>query len=360
MRNNSRAFHIRPYHFNGLNWTLASGEDDKDNIVVVTGFMPSWWEREYGIRFGSDFHLDPDTHRTTLSKMQSLLEERFGNLPGFLTTTDYAHSFPIERRYGDGLIPALFGASVSFDDASGHPYAECLKLSDEQVERLEPPDVENHPVVSSFLDEKKGGFLRTSGEPGFEGVINIAYKLRGEEMFVDMLQKPALARHLFEVVFETIRRTVLAVRTWQDPAHARPSYFVNCDCLINMISGDMYRGYLIEYEKRFSECFELFGVHTCNWKIDPYLDSLAGISGLAYVDMGAESDLEKVHRLFPSLRPAVFFHPERVRRLSPRDLRKEIGELARKIVKGYILLSDLEEGTSDGQIRAVYDEASRF
>ena len=59
-------YHIQPYHMNGLNWTLVPDEPDRDNVVIVTGFMPSWWEAEYGISFREDFHLDADVHRTTL------------------------------------------------------------------------------------------------------------------------------------------------------------------------------------------------------------------------------------------------------------------------------------------------------
>jgi hypothetical protein len=56
-------YHIQPYHMNGLNWRLVPDDPGRDNIVIVTGFMPSWWTEEYGITFGADFHLDLDVHR---------------------------------------------------------------------------------------------------------------------------------------------------------------------------------------------------------------------------------------------------------------------------------------------------------
>ena len=76
--------------------------------------------------------------------------------------------------------------------------------------------------------------------------------------------------------------------------------------------------------------------------------------------MGPESDLDKVHRLFPELKPTVFFPPERFRSLEIGQIRKEISELGKRINKGYILLSDLETGTKDSQIRAAYEEAARL
>ena len=73
----STGYHIEPYHMNGLNWRLMPDDPEMDNIIVVTGFMPAWWEIEYGITFGKAFHLDAETHRNTLMKThKSILNSR--------------------------------------------------------------------------------------------------------------------------------------------------------------------------------------------------------------------------------------------------------------------------------------------
>ena len=356
---------IQPYHMNGLNWRLVPDDPGRDNIVVVTGFMPAWWTQEYGITFGAPFHLDGEVHRCTLARMEEILRERFGDLPNFFCGDDYAGAHPVERACGDALIPALFGARVSFDDASGHPFAHGLHLTAEQTDALEVPDVAGHPIIARLLAPSRGvpahpaqGW-RTTGEPGFEGVINVAYKLRGQELFLDMVEAPERARHLFEVVWRTIHDCVQQVRTWQDPGGSRPRHFVNCNCLVNLISPAMYREQLLEFDQRFGGCFDLFGIHTCNWTVDPYLEDLARVPRLAYLDMGAESDLDRVHRLFPDLRPSMFVHPQRLKELSEREIGALIAGLGRRIGRGTILLSDLEAGTRDSQIRAAYEAAAR-
>jgi hypothetical protein len=353
-------YHIQPYHMNGLNWRLVRDNPDRDNIVIVTGFMPSWWTLEYGITFGSDFHLDLEVHRATLARMESILQERFGDLPNFFCGDDYANADPMERRYGDALIPALFGGRVSFDDASGHPFAVCLGLTSGQVEQLEVPDVAHHPVTQRLLHPHENGGWRSAGELGFEGVINIAYKLRGQPLFLDMIDAPERARHLYAVIWQTMNDFVHLVRAWQDPAGNQPTYFVNCDCLVNMISGQMYNQQLLEFDRRFYDGFDLYGIHTCNWTIDPYLDSLAEMPRLAYLDMGPGTDLERVHKLFPDLCPSVFVHPQWLRETSEQAIKRRITELGKRIGRGYILFSDLEIGTRDSQIRAAYEAAARL
>jgi hypothetical protein len=351
-------YHIQPYHMNGLNWRLVPDDPERDNIVIVTGFMPSWWTEEYGITFGRDFHLDLHVHRDTLAHMESILHQRFGDLPNFFCGDDYATADPMERRYGDALIPALFGAQVSFDDASGHPFAFSLHLTAEQVEQLKVPDVAQHLITQLLLHPHDNNAWRSAGELGFEGVINVAYKLRGQNLFLDMIDSPQRTHHLYDVIWKTIDIFVRQVRTWQDPAGVRPTYFVNCNCLVNMISSRMYRQQLLEFDKRFYADFDLYGIHTCNYTIDPYLDSLAEMPDLAYLDMGSDTDLERVHHLFPNLCPSVFVHPQRLREASEQEITREITELGKRIGRGYILFSDLEIGTRDSQIRAAYEAAA--
>jgi len=352
---------IQPYHMNGLNWRLAPENSETGNIVVVTGFMPAWWESEYNITFGTDFHTNFAVHQNTLSRMEAILRERFGDLPNFFYGDDYANSYACERRYGDGLVPALFGSRINFEDESGHSFAVDMDLTDEQVEKLTIPDLKHNPVVTSILDPNKGGYKRVSGELGFEGVINIAFKLRGQEIFIDMIQKKQLFHHLSSVVCETIDRLVHMVRKWQDPEHTRPTFFVTCNCLMNMISNEMYEEQLFSFDNSFSESFEMFGIHTCNWTVDPYLDTIAKIRDkIKYLDMGYYSDLDRVHKLFPELRPSVFIHPEIIRQSELNEVDEKVSELCRKLVSGYILLSDLEAGTDDRNIRKVYEIAAEF
>jgi len=354
-------FHIQPYHMNGLNWRMVPDGSETGNIVVVTGFMPAWWESEYGLSFGTEFHTDFEIHQHTLARMESILQERFGDLPNFFCGDDYANTCPCERRYGDGFIPALFGSRVDFEDESGHPFAESMELTDSEVEHLTVPDVKNHPVVRLILDEEKAGYMRTTGELGFEGVLNIAFKLRGQEIFVDMIQKRELFHHLCDVVCGTIEEVVHLVRRWQDPDRRKPNYFVTCNCLMNMISGEMYRKLLFEFDDRLSRSFDLFGIHTCNWTVDPYLEAIAEIdAGISYLDMGSKSDIDKVHELFPHVRPSVFIHPENIRQHSVEEIKLEVTDLCKKLNSGYILLSDIEAGTDDRKIHAVYDIAATF
>ena len=76
--------------------------------------------------------------------------------------------------------------------------------------------------------------------------------------------------------------------------------------------------------------------------------------------MGPDSDLDRVHKLFPDLCPSVFVHPKYMLEMTEAEIDDCISELSRRIGRGYILLSDLEAGTTDSKIRAAYEAAARF
>lgn len=356
----AQGFHIQPFHINGLNWRIVPDGSEVGNIAVITGFMPAWWESEYGITFGTEFHENFEMHQQTLAGMEAVVRIRFGDLPNFFCGDDYADACPCERRYGDAFVPALFGSKVDFEDESGHPFAECMKLTDTEVEGLTVPEVKNHPEVRQVLDDGICGRSRVTGELGFEGVLNNAYRLRGQETFVDMIHRPNLFHHLCDVICETMDQAVHLYRDWQDPKHIRPTYLVTCNCLMNMISAKMYEELLFPFDERLSRSYDLFGIHTCNWTVDPYLEAIAHIADIAYLDMGPKSDLGRVHDLFPNLHLSVFIHPEFLSERSVKEIQEEVGGLCEKLGKGFILLSDIEAGTDDRQIRAVYETGAEF
>ncbi|MCK5343331.1 MAG: hypothetical protein KAR20_07995, partial [Candidatus Heimdallarchaeota archaeon] len=225
---------------------------------------------------------------------------------------------------------------------------------------LDVPEIKTNPVLTSIFSQYADNNFPVVGELGLEGVVNIGYRLRGQQMYMDLFDKPELLEHVFRVVYETIDSTAHAITKWRDPQSSKPSYFVNCNCLVNMMSPQMYEKYFLKFDRLFNQSFDYFGIHTCNWTVDPYLDMIAEVGKLEYLDMGTDSDLDKVHKLFPDLTPSVFFHPEKLRSLSLSQIESEITELGKKIGRGYILFSDLAVGTSDEQIAAAYGAASKF
>ncbi len=338
-----------------LNWHLVPDEQSEGEVTVVTGFLPTWWARNYGIIINEEWHINPEVRRESLIHMEEFLQERFSRLPNFFCGPGYKGSYPIEFAYGCELVPALFGCPLVYS-ADGYPFSNPLKLSQEQAIRLETPNLDNSPLLKSLWTiPPEQPNKRVTGQLGVEGVLNIALKLRGEEIFIDMLNDKPLACHIFEVITETLIQLVHKIRKWQDPQKNMPTYIVTSNCTVNMISGEMYQDLLLSYDLKLAHAFDIFGMHNCGWRVDPYIDSYAKIEDLAYLDMGGDTDIARVHKAFPQLSLTFFYPPDVFRRQNPDQIYTEIKNIGKAINKGYILLSDLDVGVGDEQVIAAYE-----
>src|SRR4030042_2007196 len=81
------------------------------------------------------------------------------------------------------------------------------------------------------------------------------------------------------------------------------------NCVMNMVSPGQYEEFVLPLDRELGDRYPRFGVHTCNWKADPYLESLRKIPRMGYLDTGIESDLGRMRALFPDTRRAVLYGP---------------------------------------------------
>jgi len=124
-----------------------------------------------------------------------------------------------------------------------------------------PRDQKTWPITVHFTDghaPKEAG--RWSGTQ-YDGVLNTALQLRGDRLFTDMVENPALADHLFGVVAETQRRVAQYMRSRTGTCsiavnrsilNVDPGIYVHANCSMQMVSPAMFRKRLLDYERRLA------------------------------------------------------------------------------------------------------------
>ena len=98
------------------------------------------------------------------------------------------------------------------------------------------------------------------GYLNWQGILNSAFRLRGESIFVDMVETPSRAHRLFDVVATVM---VEAARMFYERQRRYGWMFAwisTGNCMLNMISPRHYREILLSYDLRLREAFEGFGV----------------------------------------------------------------------------------------------------
>jgi hypothetical protein len=116
---------------------------------------------------------------------------------------------------------------------------------------------------------------------------------------------------------------------------------------VSLISPQYYREFIFPYDRQIAESFPRFGVHTCNWNVNPDLDAIHALPKVGYLDMGIVSDMRRAKEFFPQARRAMMYsyltlHDATYEQIS-RDMRKVYEDL----VSCDIVMADIQVYTLD-------------
>jgi hypothetical protein len=279
---------------------MASG------VPCTLVFAPDWWRRHYGIAFDQAFYFDRDTRIRNDVLMRRALYERFGVGEPDPQPRPVVGSLHVA---GGFVVPALLGVEIRFAENQA-PWPVCANLSREAVRRLRVPDIEttwpfNRLIADMDALQRDFGCVVGDFNPG--GVLNTALDLRGNDLFIDMIEDPETAAHLFGVVAETERRVAqyTAARTGSSSIavnrsilNVRPDLFLHSNCAVSMISPALYQKMLLPYDAELGRSFGGYGIHHCGANLHSFARAYAGLP-LAFMDVGWGSDVARCSQAFP-------------------------------------------------------------
>jgi hypothetical protein len=127
------------------------------------------------------------------------------------------------------------------------------------------------------------------------------------------------------------------------------------NCVMNMISPDMYSEFVFPYDKKIASNFERFGVHTCNWDITPYIDALRRLPKLGYLDMGMNSDLVRVKEIFPKTRRAVLYSPMALLEKPLESIALDLRRISEDLAPCDVVIADIQHATPDWKINSLLE-----
>jgi uroporphyrinogen-III decarboxylase len=314
------------------------------------GFTPKWYAKSIGIDFGERWHTDVEYRRQTRIRMREELDKRF---PGTQIGSNGENATDIlTGLYGASSIAAIYGVPIRYDTEQW-PTSEHHYFSDEKVENLTPPDLDQNPFFKTLMDqidrigEEEGQIY---GFMNWQGVLNNAQRLRGQEIFMDMFMSPERTMHLLDCVCTTMIDAAKRLHQKQNKYEETLLFFTVSNCLVNMVDPGLYEEFLLPLDQRIAESFDVIGIHNCAWSATPYLDHYAKISHVAYLDMGKDSDLLKARDLFPETRRSIMYTPMDVVNKSNDEIKNDLEKIAREYGPCDIVAADIEYGTPDCKV----------
>jgi hypothetical protein len=229
-------------------------------------------------------------------------------------------------------------------------------LTDEEVARLEPPDLDTNPHFAQLMEQLDWIAARERRIEGFinwQGVLNNAHRLRGSQLFVDMVEVPERCRHLFTCVCETMIQGIRRLHERQRTSGVDHRFVTVSNCLVNLVSPAIYRDLLLPFDRKLAAVYDCLGLHNCAWNVNPYLDHYATIPHVAYLDMGVKSDLQRARQLFPDARRAVMYPPTDLAHQPFGQVESDLRRIARELAPCDVVFADIEADTPDERVRTL-------
>jgi len=324
---------------------------------VSLGFEPAWYARRCEVTFTDQWHRDPVYRYGTLEAMKAELIRAFPAVP-YWNPLDDRDLATISGVYGAYPIPHAFGVPLIYGEERWPALDPKSKLSLEEIERLESDKVLRSPVVEDIfrqmdIIEQKWGTIH--GYINWQGVLNNAFNLRGQEIFLDMSDKPELVWRFFTVITDVMIGLARRIQERQRVSGFAIDQFSVSNCVMNMISPAAYAEFVRPFDIRIAQSFERFGVHTCNWDVTPYIEVLSELPKLGYLDMGMMSDMRRVRETFPGTYRAVLYSPVKLQEDSLEEIRKDMEKIYNDLGPCDLVMADIQASTPDERVQALLD-----
>ncbi len=349
---------IYPYipFASSLVWNRSQA--DPSPVKVHASFSPDWFSARMGLDLGARWHSDPPYRQQSFRDMARALNAEFPRLR--LGGDPDSIRGGISQIHTCAPVAALFGQEVVYA-SNAWPENGRRILSDAEADALEVPDFTAGPLFADLsrqmdlIESEWGGI---EGELNYQGVLNTAFRLRGEQIFMDMAAAPARAHHVLGVVCETTMRFADAVYARQARSGVRKDYFVTSNCVVNMISEEHYREFVMPYDRILSAHYPHFGIHNCGWTVDAYAKAYAEIRPLGYLDFGVKSDLPSLKGLFPAAVLTVILNPDDVVGRPPSEVHRMLELLRAALGSCRIIIGSLDGRTRSEEVSAFFAAAS--
>ena len=321
------------------------------------GLTPNWYHQSLGIDFGQKWHTDPGYRMKTIIQMKEELRRRFpGTRIGRIDQPDFPPDL-LTGVYGACTVAAIYNIPIVYS-TNNWPNCAHQYLTDEEADHLVPPDLDRNPHFRGLMaqvDQIEEMTGTAEGYINWQGVLNNAHRLRGQEIFTDMMVYPERAKRIFGCIAETLTEAAKRLHSRQKTSGFEVDFITMSNCLVNMVAPEEYASFLLPHDNRIAREFGVAGIHNCAWNANPYLSSYKEVPNLGYLDMGIDSDMVLAKNLFPETRRAIMYTPMDVAGKSMAEISRDLQRIADEFGPCDVVVADIEAGVPDEKILQLYE-----
>jgi len=314
------------------------------NTLLETGLLPvefvlhpSWWHAHAGIVFDEDFFFHPAKRVEAERQMEQVLFERFGR---YGVGLDHDRDLPVIGAVHNAagfFVSAMLGCEVRYRaDAAPEVIPAGLTRLDIDPERpFRSRPMHQYIALRDKLKERFGYII---GDINWGGVLNIALDLRGQDVFLDMIDEPDRTKAEFRKIATVIERFVTGIEAETGTSsisvnrtvkHIRPAIFLHSECAHTMISVQHYEEFILPIDIEWSLRHRPFGIHHCGNDAHRFAATYAKIPHLDFLDVGWGSDVAVLRQHLPNTFLNLRLDPVSMTRWTNTEIRNTVRRLVR-------------------------------
>lgn len=342
-------------------------------IPIELVFNPNWWHQTAGISFDKSFYFDSQARIRNDVTMRRVLHERFGELGMGEPDPQPRPIIGSQHVAGGFVIPALLGSEIWFEkDAAPQPLP--LKMSSEQIETFKKPDFRTSWPMYEYIEqmdalEAEWGYV--VGGMNTDGLLNAAYHLYGQQLFLDFYTAPERVRRLLDIIGELIVDVALYLRQRTGECsisvnrmveRVDRTMFFHANCSVQMISPTSYRGFHLAAEQKMAARIQPYGIHHCGSNLHQVAPVYAELP-LTMVDVGWGSDVTAVREALPDVFLNLRLSPVRMLQATPKEIAADTEKLlkaAAPLEHAGVCCINMDHETPDENIFAMFNVVEKY
>lgn len=306
----------------------AAADSNHRQVTLTVTLMSDWWNAHY-------FPDHPRPELATDDALERLFRERVRFLGRHFDKYKYGEPTPMDEGVGINVvsrwcvdfIPFLLGVPLR---SAAEGFWLPQPLAADEIARLRPVDIAALPYGEWVL-RRKDALVRRYGNArvgeAIEGSLNAAFRIRGEEIYSEMMDSPGLIRHLLDVITETL---LLVHRFFAREFTLSHLFLANCTA--NHIGAERYEEFCLPNDRYLANATrDLFHrdthvyLHHCDLPVDRFIQAYARIPYLYQLDGSFDSDIGRVKAEIPQAEFNAFVNPRHLRGHVPETTTVVIG-----------------------------------
>ena len=335
-------------------------------LPVEVVFHPSWWFKNAGITFDRDFFYHPAKRVESEKKMEQILYERFGK---YGLGGDCDKDIPVIGAVHNAsgyIVSAMLGCKLEFhEDAPPEVIpANMEELTVEPERAFQSAEFRSFEKLCESL-KTKYGYL--AGDVGWGGVLNTALDMRGQMIFLDMLDNPDAVKDYFQKIAEVTERFAKGVENLTGSSsiavnrtvrHFSNPVFLHSECSVTMISEEQYEDFIKPVDIRWSLTSRPFGIHFCGKDPHRFASKFASLPHLDFLDVGWGGNVRKLREYLPETFLNIRLSPSEIVNQTSDEIKAVITRMVKDSGNPFltgVCCINMDDKIADSQIEDIFE-----